>query len=100
MASKFQKSIAEIRNKVALQGAETVARLHEIETRVSARFDELKASMQEGFEQAELALVAQTEQNVANFDALLEQVAALEQDQQTWRQQMEERVSRLEQGAA
>ena len=86
MASKFQNAIAELRAKVALQGAETVARLQQIETSMTEKIDELKVAMKKGFEEAELALVAQTQQNVQNFDTLLDQLVELE-----------ERVARLEQ---
>lgn len=92
MASKFQKSIAEIRSKVALQGAETIARLKQVETDLHQKLDcaltGVHTRLSEGFVGFEAALVDHTTQSQANLESLLDQVVAMEQEELDWRRQI------------
>ena len=111
MASKFQKAIAELRSKIALQSAQTIARLKQVETDLHAKLDasmdklrkqmdtfqlEVTDSLVTGFSKFETALSDQARQNEQNLNTLLELISAQEQEQASWREKVEERLDRLE----
>ena len=100
MASKFQKAIAEIRSKMAVESAQTIARLKQVETDLHTKLDkalvDVHARLAEGFTEFEQALSDQARQNQENLEALLDQLVAMEEEQQTWRQGVDARLARLD----
>jgi len=97
---KFQNAIADIRGKMALQNAETIARIKQIDDGLHAKLDaamvDIRARITEGFSQFEQVLCQQAQQNQANLDAALEQLVQMEQEQQQWRAVVDAKLSRLD----
>ena len=85
---------------MALQNAETIARIKQIDDGLHAKLDaamvDIRARITEGFSQFEQVLCQQAQQNQANLDAALEQLVQMEQEQQQWRSTVDEKLSRLD----